>query len=144
MSIETSKNVLQIAGLLRVIGAVYSLFWSIISIIGGGTAALGSVIESDPLLQQSVGPMLATGFISLPFSVYALVEGFVCRRAGKSGRRRIAALAMLMTAVSTAISILCQFLFVSRRLDTFSTIYSAVYCLVILFSANVIRRKGEA
>ena len=143
MDFETSKKVLRIAGMLSIIGAVFSLLIGIIGVVGG--AAVSSPgIESDSEFQQTAGLAVAAGFIFLLVAALGFVEGIVCYRAGKTGRKRTATVAMFLAVLSAIMSISNQLRSASQGSGIAGVIINVALNVLVIYAAYVVRQNAEA
>lgn len=144
MNFETAKKVLRIAGILTIIGAVLTLLFAIAGIAAGGAAVSNPGIEADPELQQNVGLAIAGSIILLLAAALGLVEGIVCYRAGKSGKKRAATVAMFLAVLSTIMYIANQLRSAPQGTNIVSVIINIVLNVLVIYAAYVVRQNAEA
>ena len=144
MNFETCKKILRIAGILTIISAVLTLLFAIAGIAAGGAAVSNPGIEADPELQQNVGLAIAGSIILLLAAALGLVEGIVCYRAGKSGKKRAATVAMFLAVLSTIMYIANQLRSAPQGTNIVSVIINIVLNVLVIYAAYVVRQKAEA
>ena len=144
MNFETGKKVLRIAGILTIIGGVFSLLLAALGIFGGGAVASNPGIEADAELQQTAGMAIAAGLIFLLVALLSLVEGIVCYRAGKTGRKKTATVAMFLAVLSTIMNISNQLRAASQGSNIASVIINVALNILVIYAAYVVRQNAEA
>ena len=144
MNFETAKKVLRIAGILTIIGAVLMLLFAIAGLAAGGAAVSDPGIESDTELQQSAGLAIAAGLIFLVSAALGLVEGIVCYRAGKNGRKRTATVAMFLAVLSAIVYISNQLRNAPQGSGIASVIVNAALNVLVIYAAYVVRQNAQA
>lgn len=144
MNFETGKRILRIAGILTIISAVLTLLFAIAGIAAGGAAVSNPGIEADPELQQNVGLAIAGSIILLLAAALGLVEGIVCYRAGKSGKKRAATVAMFLAVLSTIMYIANQLRSAPQGTNIVSVIINIVLNVLVIYAAYVVRQNAEA
>lgn len=144
MNFETCKKILRIAGILTIISAVLTLLFAIAGIAAGGAAVSNPGIEADPELQQNVGLAIAGSIILLLAAALGLVEGIVCYRAGKSGKKRAATVAIFLAVLSTIMYIANQLRSAPQGTNIVSVIINIVLNVLVIYAAYVVRQNAEA
>lgn len=144
MNFETGKRILRIAGILTIISAVLTLLFAIAGIAAGGAAVSNPGIEADPELQQNVGLAIAGSIILLLAAALGLVEGIVCYRAGKSGKKRAATVAMFLAVLSTIMYIANQLRSAPQGTNIISVIINVALNVLVIYAAYVVRQNAEA
>lgn len=90
MSLETSRKVLKVSGILCIIGAVVGLVLAIIALVTGG--AVAGVMAKDPALNAAnqassgVGSLIGAGIGGIVGSIVQLFEGVVSIKASSENR----------------------------------------------------------
>lgn len=86
MTLETSKKILKIAGILTVIAGIATLAIGILSIAIGGVATTMPEAEVDEQVQTGIIAILAGGALGVIAGIMSLVEGSFCVSASKTGK----------------------------------------------------------
>ena len=86
MTLETSRKILKIAGILTVIAGIATLAIGILSIAMGGVATTMPEAEVDEQVQTGIIAILAGGALGVIAGIMSLVEGSFCVSASKTGK----------------------------------------------------------
>ena len=86
MTLETSKKILKIAGILTIIAGIATLAIGILSIAMGGVATTMPEAEVDEQVQTGIIAILAGGALGVIAGIMSLVEGSFCVSASKTGK----------------------------------------------------------
>lgn len=86
MTLETSKKILKIAGILTIIAGIATLAIGILSIAMGGVATTMPEAEVDEQVQTGIIAILAGGALGVIAGILSLVEGSFCVSASKTGK----------------------------------------------------------
>ena len=86
MTLETSKKILKIAGILTIIAGIATLAIGILSIAIGGVATTMPEAEVDEQVQTGIIAILAGGALGVIAGILSLVEGSFCVSASKTGK----------------------------------------------------------
>ena len=86
MTLETSRKILKIAGILTIIAGIATLAIGILSIAMGGVATTMPEAEVDEQVQTGIIAILAGGALGVIGGIMSLVEGSFCVSASKTGK----------------------------------------------------------
>ena len=86
MTLETSRKILKIAGILTIIAGIATLAIGILSIAIGGVATTMPEAEVDEQVQTGIIAILAGGALGVIAGIMSLVEGSFCVSASKTGK----------------------------------------------------------
>lgn len=86
MTLETSRKILKIAGILTIIAGIATLAIGILSIAMGGVATTMPEAEVDEQVQTGIIAILAGGALGVIAGIMSLVEGSFCVSASKTGK----------------------------------------------------------
>ncbi|MBR3264900.1 MAG: hypothetical protein IKI61_02900 [Erysipelotrichaceae bacterium] len=142
MNLETSKKVLKIAGICEIIIAVIVLILGVLAMIGGndliGDAAANSEAQEQAALAIGGGVILAiTGVLSI-------IEGIISYQAGKTGKKKLATVAMVLAALSTISSITGLFSGNNGGASNIvSTVVGIALNVLVVYAAYVVRQAAQ-
>lgn len=142
MNLETSKKVLKIAGICEIIIAVIILILGVLAMIGGndliGDAAANSEAQEQAALAIGGGVILAiTGVLSI-------IEGIISYQAGKTGKKKLATVAMVLAALSTISSITGLFSGNNGGASNIvSTVVGIALNVLVVYAAYVVRQAAQ-
>ena len=142
MNLETSKKVLKIAGICEIIIAVIILILGVLAMIGGndliGDAAANSEAQEQAALAIGGGVILAiTGVLSI-------IEGIISYQAGKTGKKKLATVAMVLAAISTISSITGLFSGNNGGASNIvSTVVGIALNVLVVYAAYVVRQAAQ-
>ena len=142
MNLETSKKVLKIAGICEIIIAVIILILGVLAMIGGndliGDAAANSEAQEQAALAIGGGVILAiTGVLSI-------IEGIISYQAGKTGKKKLATVAMVLAALSTISSITGLFSGNNGGASNIvSTVVGITLNVLVVYAAYVVRQAAQ-
>ena len=142
MNLETSKKVLKIAGICEIIIAVIVLILGVLAMIGGndliGDAAANSEAQEQAALAIGGGVILAiTGVLSI-------IEGIISYQAGKTGKKKLATVAMVLAALSTISNITGLFSGNNGGASNIvSTVVGIALNVLVVYAAYVVRQAAQ-
>ena len=83
MSVQTSKSILKVLGIVDIILGVLVLLGSVLTLTGGGLLASGAVPMDQVEAGVSGTLVLVAGGVMLLMGCFSLAEGILARRAAK-------------------------------------------------------------
>ena len=142
MNLETSKKVLKIAGICEIIIAVIVLILGVLAMIGGndliGDAAANSEAQEQAALAIGGGVILAIS------GVLSIIEGIISYQAGKTGKKKLATVAMVLAALSTISSITGLFSGNNGGASNIvSTVVGIALNVLVVYAAYVVRQAAQ-
>lgn len=144
MSLETSKKVLKIAGILSIITAVFSLLMTILAVVASGTVLSDPTIESSTELQEQAGYTIVGVIIFGIIGIISLIEGIVSLRAAKTGKKSLATLAMIFACLSTISEVSNLFRNGNNASAIVNSVVSIAINVLVAYAAYVVRQNAEA
>ena len=87
MSVQTSKSILKVLGIVDIILGVLVLLGSVLTLTGGGLLASGAVPMDQVEAGVSGTLVLVAGGVMLLMGCFSLAEGILARRCPPCGKR---------------------------------------------------------
>ena len=146
MSLETSRKVLKIVGILIIISAVISLIGGIAFLGIGNWAAGDAEILAEEGAVEGIGGTILLGGLLLVSGIFSLIEGIISVKASKNNKFGTAAFIFailgLLSSIGSAINSISNDASAS---NIGSSVLTIVLSVLILLAANKIRlaRKAE-
>ena len=103
MSLNASRKILKISGILCLIAAAISIVGGSITITTGGMGAALPEMQTDSTVQKGVAALLGVGIATVISGIISLVEGVVSVRASKDNKYGKAAWIFAMISFLVAI-----------------------------------------
>ena len=138
MSVETSKKVLKIAGILSIIGGV------LLGVLGG--LALAAFLGGAEIPAGTDKTTLIIGSVTLLISgVLTLLEGILAVKAGKSAKAAFWAwLLAILSLVSAVVNVITLFVKGGDMSNLGSLLTTAIISALIFVAANKVKNSYEA
>lgn len=135
MSLETSKKILKIFGILSIIGGVLTIILGIVGLAGGGLAATEDATVG--------GIVIVVGLIALVSGIVSLLEGIFSVKAAKDPSKiQPAWIFAVIGVVMSAISLIMGFVN-NGASGAFSNILSLAISILIFVAANTIKKSNQ-
>ena len=103
MSLETSRKILKISGILCLIGAALAILGGIVTIATGGMGTALPEMQTDDTVQKGVAALVGLGIATIISGIISLVEGIVSIRASKDNKYGKAAWIFAMISMLIAL-----------------------------------------
>ena len=142
MNLETSKKVLKIAGICEIIIAVIVLILGVLAMIGGNDL-IGDVAANSEA-QEQAALAIGGGVILAITGVLSIIEGIISYQAGKTGKKKLATVAMVLAALSTISSITGLFSGNNGGASNIvSTVVGIALNVLVVYAAYVVRQTAQ-
>ena len=142
MNLETSKKVLKIAGICEIIIAVIVLILGVLAMIGGNDLIGDVAANSDA--QEQAALAIGGGVILAITGVLSIIEGIISYQAGKTGKKKLATVAMVLAAISTISSITGLFSGNNGGASNIvSTVVGIALNILVVYAAYVVRQAAQ-
>ena len=142
MNLETSKKVLKIAGICEIIIAVIVLILGVLAMIGGNDL-IGDVAANSEA-QEQAALAIGGGVILAITGVLSIIEGIISYQAGKTGKKKLATVAMVLAAISTISSITGLFSGNNGGASNIvSTVVGIALNVLVVYAAYVVRQAAQ-
>ncbi len=142
MNLETSKKVLKIAGICEIIIAVIVLILGVLAMIGGNDL-IGDVAANSEA-QEQAALAIGGGVILAITGVLSIIEGIISYQAGKTGKKKLATVAMVLAALSTISSITGLFSGNNGGASNIvSTVVGIALNILVVYAAYVVRQAAQ-
>ena len=142
MNLETSKKVLKIAGICEIIIAVIVLILGVLAMIGGNDL-IGDVAANSEA-QEHAALAIGGGVILAITGVLSIIEGIISYQAGKTGKKKLATVAMVLAALSTISSITGLFSGNNGGASNIvSTVVGIALNVLVVYAAYVVRQTAQ-
>lgn len=142
MNLETSKKVLKIAGICEIIIAVIVLILGVLAMIGGNDL-IGDVAANSEA-QEQAALAIGGGVILAITGVLSIIEGIISYQAGKTGKKKLATVAMVLAAISTISSITGLFSGNNGGASNIvSTVVGIALNILVVYAAYVVRQAAQ-
>jgi len=142
MNLETSKKVLKIAGICEIIIAVIVLILGVLAMIGGNDL-IGDVAAHSEA-QEQAALAIGGGVILAITGVLSIIEGIISYQAGKTGKKKLATVAMVLAALSTISSITGLFSGNNGGASNIvSTVVGIALNVLVVYAAYVVRQAAQ-
>ena len=142
MTVQTSKTVLKVLGIVDIILGVLVLLGSVLTLTGGGLLASGAVPMDQVEAGVSGTLVLVAGGVMLLMGCFSLAEGILARRAAKDPSKAqpafVFAVISLVLAAGNLISAI-----VGGGAPVSGLVSVAVNVLLVM-AANAVRKEGAA
>ncbi len=143
MSLETSKKILKIVGILCVISGIIGIIIGILGFLGGGIIGAGVVNESIEVTEE-VGQAMGVGFllgvVGLISGIVDLLEGIFSINASKDSDKIMPAwIFALIGVVMAGISLIGSF--GGEASGIISGIISVALSILVFVAANTIKNS---
>ena len=86
MNLETSRKILKIFGIIGIVLAVLSFIVSILSMVGGGVAAVQPEVTENEELAVGAAALMLAGVFGIISAIINLIEGIVSVKASKDNK----------------------------------------------------------
>ena len=142
MSVETSKMILKVFGIIAIVFGALALLGGIITIIGGGLLGAGFSGMTDDVAGGALagGVLILAGVVTIISAIVTLLEGIFSVRAAKDSSKIMPA--FVFASISLAFGAIGLIRAITSGSGIFSGLISlAISCLVFL-AANTIRKNG--
>ena len=145
MSLETSRKILKIFGVLGIIGAIFVLIAGLLVILGGGLAATDAGAEAGLTAKDSAALMII-GFITILTGALSLIEGIVSVKASKDNKYgNLAWIFALLSILSSAVNAIYQIATNGFKLgDIITYIITIAIGALILVAANNVKQAFKS
>ncbi len=142
MNLETSKKVLKIAGICEIIIAVIVLILGVLAMVGGNDL-IGDVAANSEA-QEQAALAIGGGVILAITGVLSIIEGIISYQAGKTGKKKLATVAMVLAAISTISSITGLFSGNNGGASNIvSTVVGIALNVLVVYAAYVVRQAAQ-
>ena len=140
MTVETSKKLLSIFGIIDIIFGVLGLILGVVAAAGGGLVAVGGIAAEQADAGAAGGLALLAGIVLILVSVFSVVEGVLSRRAAKDpSKAKPAFVFAVISLVLAAISLISA---LTGGGSPVSAIISVVINGLLVAAANTQRKEG--
>lgn len=144
MTLETSRKILKISGILGIICAVFAIITGLAVFGIGGLAATNAEVQAMEGAAEGIAGMLAGGIIALVSGIIALIEGIVSLMASKNNKYGTAAwifaILGLISSVGNSISSLKSD---GPAFGVVSAVVAVALSVLILLAANKVREAWK-
>lgn len=138
MSLDTSKKILKIFGIINIVAGILAIILGILALAGGGMVA--SVAGEDADAATVGGLAILGGIIILVSGIVSLISGiFSTKAANDTSRIKPAWVFAIIGIVFSVISLLTNL----KSGSFFSGILSIALNAVIFYAANTIKKDVE-
>ena len=142
MSVQTSKTVLKVLGIVDIILGVLVLLGSVLTLTGGGLLASGAVPMDQVEAGVSGTLVLVAGGVMLLMGCFSLAEGILAHRAAKDPSKAQPALVFAVISLVLAAGNLIWAI-VGGGAPVSGLVSVAVNVLLVM-AANTMRKEGAA
>ena len=140
MSVETSKSMLKVFGIVDIIFGVLLLIFSAMALAGGGLMASGVVPADQAEAGVSSTLVLVAGGAMLVLGGFSLASGIASRRAAKDpSKAQPAFVFAIIGLVSAALNLI---LALTGGGSPISAIVSVAINGLLVMAANTLRKEG--
>ena len=142
MSVETSKSILKVLGIVDIILGVLVLIFSALALTGGGLLASGVVPMDQVEAGVSGSLVLVAGVAMLVMGCFFLAEGILSRRAAKDPSKAqpafvFAVISLVLAAINLTYAIIGSG-------SPVSGLVSVAINVLLVMAANTLRKEGKA
>ena len=142
MSVQTSKTVLKVLGIVDIILGVLVLLGSVLTLTGGGLLASGAVPMDQVEAGVSGTLVLVAGGVMLLMGCFSLAEGILARRAAKDPSK--AQPALVFAVISLVLAALNLTWAIVGGGSPISGLVSVAINVLLVMAANTVKKEGAA
>ena len=142
MSVQTSKSILKVLGIVDIILGVLVLLGSVLTLTGGGLLASGAVPMDQVEAGVSGTLVLVAGGAMLLMGCFSLAEGILARRAAKDPSKAQPALVFAVISLVLAAGNLIWAIVGGG--SPVSGLVSVAINVLLVMAANTVRKEGAA
>ena len=142
MSVQTSKTVLKVLGIVDIILGVLVLLGSVLALAGGGLLASGAVPMDQVEAGVSGSLVLVAGGAMLVMGCFSLAEGILARRAAKDPSK--AQPALVFAVISLVLAAGNMIYAIVGGGAPVSGLVSVAVNVLLVMAANTVRKEGAA
>ena len=142
MSIDTSKSLLKVLGIVDIVMGVLVLLFSALTLAGGGLLASGVVPMDQAEAGVSGSLVLVVGGAMLLLGAFSLAEGILSRRAANDPSK--AQPALVFAIISLVLAAGNMIWAIVGGGSPVSSLVSVVINVLLVMAANTVRKEGAA
>ena len=140
MSVQTSKTVLKVFGIVDIVLGVLVLLFSALTLASGGLLASGVVPMDQVEVDVSGSLVLVAGGAMLLMGVFSLAEGILSRRAAKDPSK--AQPAFVFAIISLVLAVVSLVHAIVGGGSPVSGLVSVGINVLLVMAANTLRKEG--
>ena len=141
MSLETSKKVLKISGIICIVVGIIMLIFGILATLGGGYAAVDTSAGID---EETAGLALVGGILSFVYGIILLIEGIFSVRGAKNSAKIMPAWIFAIIGLISSAYDLFTNLGSGLSAISSSIIGLAISALVFVAANNIKKSRNQA
>ena len=140
MTVQTSKSILKVFGIIDIVLGVLVLLGSVLALTGGGLMASGAIPMDQVEAGVSGSLVLVAGGAMLVMGCFSLAEGILSRRAAKDPSK--AQPAFVFAIISLVLAAINLTWAVVGGGSPVSAIVSVAINVLLVMAANTLRKEG--
>ncbi len=142
MSVQTSKSILKVLGIIDIVMGVLVLLFSALTFAGGGLLASGVVPMDQVEAGVSGSLVFVAGGAMLLMGAFSLVEGILSRRAANDpSKAQPAFVCAIISLVLASVNLISA---IAGGGSPVSAITSVVINVLLVMAANTLRKEGAS
>ena len=142
MSVQSSKSLLKVLGIVDIVMGVLLLHFSTLALAGGGLLASGIVPMDQVEAGASTSLVLVAGGAMLLLGGFSLAEGILSRRAANDpSKAQPAFVCAIISLVLASVNLISA---VVGGGSPVSAITSVVINVLLVMAANTLRKEGAS
>ena len=144
MNVETSKKVLKISGILTIVLGVFLLLLGILAMVAGGSLVGNTNADLTADVTNDVAVAIGGGFVLIISAILTLIEGIISYQAGKTGKKKLATISLVLAVLSTISSIynLLSGASNSTASNIVSTVVGIAINVLVCYASYVVRQAA--
>lgn len=139
MSIETSEKILNITGILSIIGGIIGIIFGALAIFGGGMAVTNAPSTEEEAMAVG-GVAIIGGIAAIIAGIFNLLEGIFSVRAARDNSKIQPA--WIFALISLVLDVLALISNIGSGKSLLSSIITALLSLLIFVAANNIKKSA--
>ena len=144
MTLETSRKILKISGILAIICAVFVIITAIAIFGVGGLAATNTEVQAYENAAEGIAGMLIGGILALVSGIIALIEGIISVKASKNNKFGNAAwIFAIIGLISSVVSSINGIMSDASASGIVSAVLSVAISVLILLAAGKVREAWK-
>ena len=142
MSVQSSKSILKVLGIIDIVLGVLVLLFSTLTLAGGGLLASGVVPMDQVEAGASTSLVLVAGGAILLLGGFSLAEGILSRRAANDpSKAQPAFVCAIISLVLASVNLISAIIGGGSPV---SAITSVVINVLLVMAANTLRKEGAS
>ena len=134
MSVNTSRTILKVFGIIGIIIGIITCIGSILIMLGGGLVGIGS---GDVI---ATGSLLAIGFFGLIAGLITLIQGACAHAASKDSSKIMPA--WIFSIISLISNLINLITLIKNDSLSIATLFPIAVAVLIFAAANTIKTRG--